>query len=202
MFKCPPIRYVDTSAIAELMCQGSKLLDATEGMIGDARQQFSRIGFGIEAIVFRRTIRPRSRSLVPDPTRFHKQLSASSSSSRRTSCSICRHQLFRARELHGLQPGQRQLQMLESRSSTRAVGWCIGGQQVLERLAQRMPSEEIFTFAKFLLLTEVILPILPKEEIGRFPSILSKPGWWSSRIDNERAIGLPSADLGCPAVCA
>lgn len=39
---------------------------------------------------------------------------------------------------------------------------------VLEKLATRVPPEEIFTFAKFLLLTAVILPILPKEEIGRF----------------------------------
>ncbi len=38
----------------------------------------------------------------------------------------------------------------------------------LEKLATRIPPEEIFTFAKFLLLTAVILPILPKEEIGRF----------------------------------
>ena len=38
----------------------------------------------------------------------------------------------------------------------------------LEKLADRIPAEEIFTFAKFLLLTAVILPILPKEELGRF----------------------------------
>jgi uncharacterized membrane protein (DUF4010 family) len=38
----------------------------------------------------------------------------------------------------------------------------------LEKLATRIPSEEIFTFAKFLLLTAVILPILPNQEFGRF----------------------------------
>lgn len=38
----------------------------------------------------------------------------------------------------------------------------------LERLAKVIPPEEIFTFAKFLLLSAVILPILPKQEIGRF----------------------------------
>jgi len=38
----------------------------------------------------------------------------------------------------------------------------------LERVATRIPSEEIFTFAKFLLLTAVILPILPNQEFGRF----------------------------------
>jgi uncharacterized membrane protein (DUF4010 family) len=38
----------------------------------------------------------------------------------------------------------------------------------LEKLAERIPAEEIFTFAKFLLLTAVILPILPKQEFGRF----------------------------------
>lgn len=38
----------------------------------------------------------------------------------------------------------------------------------LEKLATRIPSEEIFTFAKFLLLTAVILPILPHQEFGRF----------------------------------
>lgn len=38
----------------------------------------------------------------------------------------------------------------------------------LEKLATRIPPEEIFTFAKFLLLTAVILPILPNKEIGRF----------------------------------
>jgi uncharacterized membrane protein (DUF4010 family) len=38
----------------------------------------------------------------------------------------------------------------------------------LEKLATRIPSEEIFTFAKFLLLTAVILPVLPNQEFGRF----------------------------------
>jgi len=38
----------------------------------------------------------------------------------------------------------------------------------LEKLATRIPSEEIFTFAKFLLLTAVILPILPNQEFSRF----------------------------------
>jgi uncharacterized membrane protein (DUF4010 family) len=39
---------------------------------------------------------------------------------------------------------------------------------VLERLATRIPPEEIFTFAKFLLLTAVVLPILPRQEFSRF----------------------------------
>ena len=39
---------------------------------------------------------------------------------------------------------------------------------VLEKLATRMPPEEIFTFAKFLLLTAVVLPILPRQEFSRF----------------------------------
>ena len=38
----------------------------------------------------------------------------------------------------------------------------------LEQLAERIPAEEIFTFAKFLLLSAVILPILPRQEFGRF----------------------------------
>ena len=38
----------------------------------------------------------------------------------------------------------------------------------LEKLATRIPSEEIFTFAKFLFLSAVILPILPNQEFGRF----------------------------------
>ena len=40
--------------------------------------------------------------------------------------------------------------------------------QALEQLATRIPPEEIFTFAKFLLLTAVVLPILPRQEFGRF----------------------------------
>lgn len=39
---------------------------------------------------------------------------------------------------------------------------------VLERLATRIPPEEIFTFAKFLLLTAVVLPILPRQDFSRF----------------------------------
>ena len=39
---------------------------------------------------------------------------------------------------------------------------------VLETLAGRTAPEEILTFAKFLLLTAVILPILPKQEFGPF----------------------------------
>jgi uncharacterized membrane protein (DUF4010 family) len=38
----------------------------------------------------------------------------------------------------------------------------------LESLATRMPPAEIFTFAKFLLLTAVILPILPDRAFGPF----------------------------------
>jgi MgtC family len=39
---------------------------------------------------------------------------------------------------------------------------------VLEKLATRIPPEQIFTFAKFLLLTAVVLPILPRQEFSRF----------------------------------
>jgi len=39
---------------------------------------------------------------------------------------------------------------------------------VLEELAGRIPAEEILTFAKFLLLSVVILPILPNHEFGSF----------------------------------
>jgi len=39
---------------------------------------------------------------------------------------------------------------------------------VLERLANRTAPQEILTFAKFLLLTAVILPILPNQEFGSF----------------------------------
>lgn len=39
---------------------------------------------------------------------------------------------------------------------------------VLERLATRTAPQEILTFAKFLLLTAVILPILPNQQFGRF----------------------------------
>ena len=38
----------------------------------------------------------------------------------------------------------------------------------LEKLAARIPPEEILTFAKFLLLSGVILPVLPHQEFGRF----------------------------------
>ncbi len=39
---------------------------------------------------------------------------------------------------------------------------------VLERLANRTAPQEILTFAKFLLLTAVILPILPNQQFGSF----------------------------------
>jgi uncharacterized membrane protein (DUF4010 family) len=39
---------------------------------------------------------------------------------------------------------------------------------VLEELAGRIPAEEILTFAKFLLLSAVVLPILPDRGFGRF----------------------------------
>lgn len=39
---------------------------------------------------------------------------------------------------------------------------------VLEKLACRIGTDEILTFAKFLLLSVVILPILPRAEFGRF----------------------------------
>ena len=38
----------------------------------------------------------------------------------------------------------------------------------LERLAKRLPGDEILTFAQFLLLTAVILPILPNRTFGTF----------------------------------
>ena len=38
----------------------------------------------------------------------------------------------------------------------------------LERIASRTAPQEILTFAKFLLLTAVILPILPNQQFGRF----------------------------------
>ncbi|MGB7283016.1 MAG: MgtC/SapB family protein [Candidatus Acidiferrum sp.] len=38
----------------------------------------------------------------------------------------------------------------------------------LENLAKRLPSDEILTFAKFLLLTAVILPIVPNQIFGTF----------------------------------
>ena len=38
----------------------------------------------------------------------------------------------------------------------------------LEGLTKRIPSEEILTFTKFLLLTAVILPVLPNQEFGPF----------------------------------
>lgn len=39
---------------------------------------------------------------------------------------------------------------------------------VLERIASRTAPEEILTFAKFLLLSAVILPIVPNQQFGRF----------------------------------
>jgi uncharacterized membrane protein (DUF4010 family) len=38
----------------------------------------------------------------------------------------------------------------------------------LENLASRIPTSEIFTFAKFLVLSAVILPVLPNQEFGAF----------------------------------
>lgn len=38
----------------------------------------------------------------------------------------------------------------------------------LEKLAVRIPPEEILTFAKFLLLTGVVLPVVPNQEFSRF----------------------------------
>ena len=40
--------------------------------------------------------------------------------------------------------------------------------QALETLSQKIPAEEILTFAKFLLLTAVILPVVPNREFGPF----------------------------------
>jgi len=40
--------------------------------------------------------------------------------------------------------------------------------EALEKLPARIPADEILTFAKFLLLTAVVLPIVPREEVGRF----------------------------------
>ena len=39
---------------------------------------------------------------------------------------------------------------------------------VLEGLSKRVPPEEILTFTKFLLLTAVILPVLPRQDFGPF----------------------------------
>jgi len=39
---------------------------------------------------------------------------------------------------------------------------------VLEKLASKAPPEEVLTFAKFLLLSAVILPALPNQQFGRF----------------------------------
>jgi len=39
---------------------------------------------------------------------------------------------------------------------------------VLEGVSKRIPREEILTFTKFLVLTAVILPVLPHQDIGRF----------------------------------
>jgi uncharacterized membrane protein (DUF4010 family) len=40
--------------------------------------------------------------------------------------------------------------------------------EVLEGLAKRIAPHEILTFAKFLLLTAVVLPVLPNQDFGRF----------------------------------
>jgi uncharacterized membrane protein (DUF4010 family) len=40
--------------------------------------------------------------------------------------------------------------------------------EVLEKLAARIPAQEILTFTKFLLLAGVILPILPNAQFGKF----------------------------------
>ena len=40
--------------------------------------------------------------------------------------------------------------------------------EALEKPPARIPSDELLTFAKFLLLTAVILPIVPREGLGRF----------------------------------
>jgi len=39
---------------------------------------------------------------------------------------------------------------------------------VLESLAARIGSSEILTFAKFLVLSVVVLPVLPNQDFGRF----------------------------------
>ncbi len=80
---------------------------------------------------------------------------------------------------------------------------------VLEKLASRVPAEEIYTFAKFLLLTAVILPILPREEIGRFHinpfktwlvvvavSTISYGSYVLQRLTKERGGVVLSAFLG------
>ena len=61
---------------------------------------------------------------------------------------------------------------------------------VLEKLATRIPAEEIFTFAKFLLLTAVVLPILPRQEFTQFHIIPSKPGWSSSLSVPSRMVAM------------
>ena len=50
--------------------------------------------------------------------------------------------------------------------------------EVLEKLAARIPAQEILTFTKFLLLAGVILPILPNGSLANFTSTLSRRGWW------------------------
>ena len=40
--------------------------------------------------------------------------------------------------------------------------------KVLEDLSHRLPAEELLTFAKFLLLTAVILPVVPSQTVGSF----------------------------------
>ncbi len=40
--------------------------------------------------------------------------------------------------------------------------------EFLEKLAARIPAQEILTFTKFLLLAGVILPILPNQQLGKF----------------------------------
>ncbi len=47
----------------------------------------------------------------------------------------------------------------------------------LEDLTKRVPGEEILTFAKFLLLTAVILPIVPDTTIGNF-GFNPRKTWW------------------------
>ena len=63
----------------------------------------------------------------------------------------------------------------------------------LEGLTKRVPGEEVLTFAKFLLLTAVILPIVPNRSL-RFASdsIRSKPGWSSLRLAPFRMAATPA----------
>ncbi|MEJ0049289.1 MAG: MgtC/SapB family protein [Rhodospirillales bacterium] len=51
----------------------------------------------------------------------------------------------------------------------------------LESLAKRIEQDDILTFAKFMVLSAVILPYCPTPSTRSSRSIRSRPGWWWSR---------------------